>query len=771
MKNWKTICLICIGLLHASAWATETSATSPDGQIKETFSEVKAALSNREFESVINFLSPDSRSFFKDAFDVARNPDADLDEVAQMAVIIGADARYILGDADLKNMTLEEFAGWCFESSKFANINGYNYYDIVDLKIDSSNAVACVEIYGRINRDQSLKFTSENDQWFFDITPVFLLEEPTFERYRENSSFNKKELAVFIIETRLEKQIPELREFKMEPEIREKIAAIKYESPDVIYDTILEELSAGRQNDAEYLLEYFTAVYPKNQKLAFANAVCIRSRFDVDEGMKQFQHVLDLDPTTPEGHCAKYVLKLDRKEFVDGNFKGLKLLIQQNPDNPLIHWAMGFMCRDFYRHTHKTTYSKDGVEAYRRLFEIFDVCPVLVHQSFANILTEELELYEEALKHRRIAVKLSPKSWSYQGLGNTLRDMGRYEEADEAYVEMIKRCDDDDVYWYSWARNCYKLKQYEKSIDKARKSLELDPTYIKSLALWGDCLCELEKYEEAIAKYNEALKLDPAHYSCYGDIAYTLRRQEKYEEAYSMCNKALEINPSYSWAKEEKLYLLILMGKHDEFIKKYKVAFEKDPKDLEIYSDIIEKLYWEKKYSVGLSLCDKMIELNPADMLAKRKKLRLLAEMNKADELLAFCKKELSKKPSNPNRFSNYWAFALNAQGKHVEAIEKAKEILAKNPKNLFAMDEWVSALVSLKQYEAAISKSEEVFAINPKWYPTLKRYAYALEKSGKLEEAIKGYQNAIDLWPNDYYSELNPKIESLKMKLAKKSE
>ncbi len=94
-----------------------------------------------------------------------------------------------------------------------------------------------------------------------------------------------------------------------------------------------------------------------------------------------------------------------------------------------------------------------------------------MHQTYANILTEELNCNEKALKHRKIAVKLEPKAWTYQGLANTLRDMKRFDEADKAYAKMIEYDPDDAKYWYQWTCNLEEQHKWDEVIEKRKKVL------------------------------------------------------------------------------------------------------------------------------------------------------------------------------------------------------------------------------------------------------------------------------------------------------------
>jgi len=296
---------------------------------------------------------------------------------------------------------------------------------------------------------------------------------------------------------------------------------------------IMNMLSAGKQADAEEMLSVLVGAFPEDQPLAFAQAVCSRSRWAKSRAARQFQRVVRLAPSTVEGKCARYMLELDGRKMVEDNMNGLRILIQQNPKNPLLLWLMGMACQDDYKHTDKTTYAREGERSYRALLKLWDVGPVLLHQTFANILTEQLDQKEEALKHRRIAVGLEPAGWTYQGLANTLGAMRRYDEADEAFQKLVEFEPSSARYWRDWALMLNHAGRNEDCIEKCRKSAELDPTYFKAYRTW----------------------------------AYALHSQGKLNDALDMCRKVISMNPNEFDMYEKAAAILGELGREDEAAK------------------------------------------------------------------------------------------------------------------------------------------------------------------------------------------------------------
>ena len=301
--------------------------------------------------------------------------------------------------------------------------------------------------------------------------------------------------------------------------------------PEKAHAEILNMLSAGRQKDAEDTLTALTGAFPDSQPLAFAQAVCSRSRWAKSRADWQFSRVMEMDPSSVEGKSARYMLDLDARKMVEDNMNGLRILIQQNPENPLLLWLMGMACQDNFKQTGKTTYAREGERSYRALLQLWNVGPVLLHQTFANILAEQLDLKEEALVHRRIAVELEPKAWTYQGLANTLTSLERYDEADAAFTKMIELEANNAQYWQNWAHMLNKAKRHEECIEKCQKAVEIDPAYVEAYKTWAWALEQLARFEDALTMYKKAISIAPNDFVLYKNSAGILKKLGREDEA------------------------------------------------------------------------------------------------------------------------------------------------------------------------------------------------------------------------------------------------
>ena len=142
--------------------------------------------------------------------------------------------------------------------------------------------------------------------------------------------------------------------------------------------------------------------------------------------------------------AAACILQLDaRKDGLNEAFGLLNALASRKPTDPLVLWMFAVECRTFRQ-------NDPGALAYADLCKLWKPGPVLVHQSYANIL-DDLKRYDEALLHRELAVRLEPEPWSYDGLGNTLTNLKRWKDADAAFSRSTALDPNDPQYWRNWA--------------------------------------------------------------------------------------------------------------------------------------------------------------------------------------------------------------------------------------------------------------------------------------------------------------------------------
>jgi tetratricopeptide (TPR) repeat protein len=318
-------------------------------------------------------------------------------------------------------------------------------------------------------------------------------------------------------------------------EVRELIASLDGKGPDAAYNAVFSLLDAGKQHEAEDLLDVMIKKYNDDQRLVFVRGVCKRSRFSVEKSHVFFIKAIAIAPTSYWGKCSSLVIDYDTGSNKEAQLALSKEYQKANTNDIWIAWISAVLCRDYYKETDSTNYSQYGASSFQKALNGFSAGPVMIHQTYANIIAEELGQPEQALKHRKLAVEMEPRPWTYQGMANTLNALKRYDEANEYFAKMVELDPSDDVYWESWGMSLYKQKKYLESIEKLHTAVKLGCKSYKVFTTLADNYQELGMHEQAAAHYKKALTIKP-------DYAYARRRQSDNEIAYrnSVRKKAAE---------------------------------------------------------------------------------------------------------------------------------------------------------------------------------------------------------------------------------------
>lgn len=270
---------------------------------------------------------------------------------------------------------------------------------------------------------------------------------------------------------------------------------------DESYTQSVELLSDGRQIEAEELIDLAVFRYPDDVRLLFAKAVMERSRWFNEAAHQAFTRIMQLSPDTEVGWATELAIALDFKKDVRANLIDLIRLSDDTPNDIYLLWLSAIQCRE-------QRAGEFGKQQYEKLLKHFRVGPVMVHHTYANILTEYLHEYDKAMVHRHIAVALEAKAFTLQGLANTLTDMENYELANAVWARAVQLDPDDDDYWAGWGRTLYYLKRYDVAVSKCLEATRLNPNDGYNWFWAGWCYEELKRHDEAAKCFQKAVDLN-----------------------------------------------------------------------------------------------------------------------------------------------------------------------------------------------------------------------------------------------------------------------
>ena len=147
--------------------------------------------------------------------------------------------------------------------------------------------------------------------------------------------------------------------------------------------------------------------------------------------------------------------------------------------------------------------------------------------------------------------------------------------------EYINRHTQSVLYSSTIASNYFKLKRYDKALEKCQKAIELDSEYANAWHNKGVVLYNLTRYEEAISSLHKAVDLDPNDTYSWYDLAEVYGSQgnvydsqdnhdkaiEYYDKAIEYYDKAIELDPKHAGSMEKESGLFIYIRKIRKFYR------------------------------------------------------------------------------------------------------------------------------------------------------------------------------------------------------------
>jgi len=222
-------------------------------------------------------------------------------------------------------------------------------------------------------------------------------------------------------------------------------------------------------------------------------------------------------------------------------------------------------------------------------------------------------------------IKNAPEDYyNYIKLGEAYIQKGReighiapYNNAEKALNKSVELNPDAyAAYIYLGQVSSYKHDFY-KTLEYAKKAIELRPDKVISYGVQGDAYLELGMYEEALKAYSTMHYLEPGFYSysrisqikfLMGDTNGAIRAIEKSLEYGSNINLP---NENIAWAKVILGSLYFNSGKLDEAEKSYKEALEIFDSYYLALEHLAEVKAIKGHYEEAIELYEETLNLNP----------------------------------------------------------------------------------------------------------------------------------------------------------------
>ena len=312
-------------------------------------------------------------------------------------------------------------------------------------------------------------------------------------------------------------------------EIGEPVKALKY---------LLKSIDANSdQADAQYLIG--------NAYLRTGHA---------DRAIIAFRNSTILNPGHPDAYANLGIALRETGKYQDAE-RSLRKALAINPDHPEANNGLAGIFDLQGRHKDAEPYARravtaspgtteyivqlatilrndrryaDSQNAYEQALQRSPDNPRLLYE-LGSVLREQ-NLFEEAKTHYARAMKLAPRSTDVlRNSADFFRSIRKNEEAADAYHQLIEITDSPDSSLYNnYAITLRDLDRFDEAEQMYMKSVELAPENAAGYNNLAILSMEMGKADESIELYAKAIELDPNYGSARSNMLFFMNYSERF---------------------------------------------------------------------------------------------------------------------------------------------------------------------------------------------------------------------------------------------------
>ncbi len=296
-----------------------------------------------------------------------------------------------------------------------------------------------------------------------------------------------------------------------------------------------------------------------------------------------------------------------------------------------------------------------------------------------------------------------PSALAYGGLGHTLQQLNRHEDAIVAY----------------------------------QPAIELDPSLVRAHSDLGFSLYALERYDDATFAYRRVLAHDPADANAAANLALTLTVLDRHEEAVNWYKRALTLAPDGATARSLGIALADL-DRFPEAEEAFRDALRHLPSEDERHEVVIRLavcLAEMERYDDAMSLLDGLAEAGLDNACTRSTRSIVLLLQGRIEDACAMAASAISQTPEYPDAYVAMGWIRLEA-GEGAGAIASFEQGLKNGAEPLAYKLGMACSFSSLGRYREAIDLFDEVLETRPL---ILKRHQPSAKHYDRARRALDG--------------------------------
>lgn len=228
-----------------------------------------------------------------------------------------------------------------------------------------------------------------------------------------------------------------------------------------------------------------------------------------------------------------------------------------------------------------------------------------------------MEDYNSAYTYLKEAYKLNPSdkaAVSY--LINTYNALGLYDEAINLSSENIKKNPNNNHYYRKIAIAYFLKKDFEKALENAKKSVELDNSYASNHLVFGAIYMGIGNNQNALSEFKQALSSAQSNAAYEGlAVTYSLLADSENSDINS---KSAELQYKHSFTTSMIGFALLNLKQFDKAVKEFNSSIISNPNYYLPYKGISEAYIALGQKDKAIENLEKAWKLNNLDKETKQ---------------------------------------------------------------------------------------------------------------------------------------------------------
>ncbi len=364
---------------------------------------------------------------------------------------------------------------------------------------------------------------------------------------------------------------------------------------------------------AQKYLEDVISKDPANiEAHALLASVYMKQR-NYESAASSFKKVIELNPKRDDAYQGLGMVLLKLRRFEEA-VSALEKAVELNIDNREVYYHIGNAYEEL------EDWGK-AAEAYEKYLSLKPQDPWTGNLRL-GLCRMNLQDYEKAVIAFENARKEKPDDIKTNyNLAQAYHKAGKLEEAQKTYEHLAEiNPEDANVYYNTILRMYDEVGMSEKSIEAAKKVIELNPKSEMAIYNLGIMLMKLERYDEAIDAFKKAIEIRPDYDSAYYNIGFAYSKQKKYKESIEAFEKFVEISPDSAdgWFNIGVGYMLL--KKFNEALEPLEKCVELRPDYAVAYYNLAITYLNLQDYISARNVYEKLVTLDP-DLAERLRKL------------------------------------------------------------------------------------------------------------------------------------------------------